>query len=1417
MSKVKWWEAVEEPTTVWRACVTEDGLDYYVNTETNQTSWDKPEELMTSSEVNDTGDWRWIPDPTEVYVPGKVIRKSGKKLEVELRDGTMRTCDESAAQNFNRTSLQRVVSDLTLLDDMSPQLILHCLKRRFLSGKIYTNIGTILISVNPYQMLDLYSPERLKQYTHRQPGQELPPHVYNIAHDAYYGITAFEQLQSVIISGESGAGKTEATKQCLQYLAAIAGSTSGVETKILKANPILEAFGNAKTIRNDNSSRFGKYIQVFFDHDDKIGGCQIESYLLEKIRVSNPSDNERNYHAFYQLCSAAPPETRTKLQLLTRPQEYKILATCVEVPTINDPRDFKELMDAFKDLAFSDADVAGIFVVLGAVLALGNVDFEEGKPDEAVITSKTQKHLDVAAQILKLDAKELAKKLVTREVRVSGQETAFAVLNVKASSENRFALSKFIYSKMFDWVVARINASFANTTEDSIFGKSGAEQMYIGILDIFGFEIFELNSLEQLCINFTNEMLQQHFNNNTFKLEAKLYKTEGIDVPTIDFVDNAPMIALLTQSNVGVLPMLDEELRIPGGSEGNFLTKLQEKQSSNAVFDPMRKLRDCFGVRHFAGAVSYNVRGFLEKNRDTLTIDLLDLLQTSTQAFMQKLYPADETLSTAQRKHSLVHQFQKQLEDLMKQLYRTTPHYIRCVKPNNEKKALTFVPRNCYDQLTYSGVFEAVAIRKQGFPFRLNHEEFASRYTKICAEEIPEGTNTRDTCMSIVNQSGLDLANVRVGSSKMLYRALEYRKLELDWSICTKNQKILDDLERLVKVETANMKREEKDAYIVELAAAVRESDLFRIHSAVAVKGRKLLEVFIEERVPKEIKKRMSIAKAEMIREELEELLELCDKEGYIIKLTRECREVLEKIIDADAALTMALAKMTEDFLERSLEMCKEFGYAGPLVSQAIRMLKGIRKSKAAINKALTRPYATAALRKAIAVCGQTGYTQAETRYSDCVNLLANVEEVENDLIEAKDSWNQKLLEAVIVKCDRRVFLGHKYRGPLEEACRDALKKVIFMNGVFKQAKERCLESQVIAAVKKGKELGIRSKDFSKLRKLVEGNYDDFLKLQYKRAKKCNEHARAIRVMVKRVDMLVNDKGSELAVKNFTGLKPSSDWAKERSGTYFGSTLIRGSGMLQYQSGDLQSPLTTAASGGQKPGVIATVHAKIFSKKYTDMFRMVQQVMGQSDASEDLPTKLHLLLQDLVTHPQMRNEAYLYIIKQTNNPPSRDIKSYKSAMPRGFALMAVLLTVFPPSKAFEGHLEFWLRQDCGWADELKRRYCLKGMVRRSVYHGASADLIPSLEEITTAIEALADPDTLAFNNILGPRLRLGEFEEPVEDELSFESSTSTGTGKGKGAWQAVVDAATQKTYYYNSETGKTQWKVPKELSASSSA
>jgi myosin heavy subunit len=555
-----------------------------------ETTWDKPTELMTDEEINATGEWLWVPSESQQFAPAKLISSKGTKHYVKYEDGSEATFSKSECYPFSRSWLKRIVSDLTLLDDMGSPLILHNLRMRFENGDIYTNIGNILISINPYQKLPLYTEEVIRKYKDRKLGAQLPPHVYDVTHDAYYRLTAFKQLQSLVISGESGSGKTEVTKQALQYLAAIAGSKGGIETKVLKANPVLEAFGNAKTLRNDNSSRFGKYMEIFLSNaNGEITGASTQNYLLEKIRVVQPSPGERNFHIFYQLCKAAPDDIRKRYKIKPNPADYYYLKSCTDVPTINDEKDMSEVIGAMKELGFSSLERDGLFAVVSAILALGNIKFRETKADQSeVVPDKSGLWLESAAEILQIDTGALANALVTQMLIIPGQAPTTMTLNVDKASNTRHALSKFMYERMFNWLVTRINQ-----TLDITGGEGHKGLLYIGILDIFGFEIFKNNSFEQLCINFTNEMLQQHFNNNTFKLEEKLYVSEGIEWTSIKFIDNQPMIDLITAKTIGVLPLLDEELKVPKGSDKGFLSKLAEKQGKNEKYgraksmDPM--------------------------------------------------------------------------------------------------------------------------------------------------------------------------------------------------------------------------------------------------------------------------------------------------------------------------------------------------------------------------------------------------------------------------------------------------------------------------------------------------------------------------------------------------------------------------------------------------------------------------------------------------------------------------------------------------------------------------------------------------------------------------------------------------------------------------------------------------------------
>lgn len=410
-----WWKTKEldkENFSDWQELRTDDGLVYYFNRVTQETTWDKPDELMSEDEKQSSSAWVWVPDETDVYLPARKLDESGPQILVELESGDERHVKKRDVIPMKKSSLQRIVADLTLLDEMSVPLILHCLRKRFEAGKIYSSIGTILISINPYTQLDLYTPQMIRKYRNSlEEHREVPPHVFVVADQAYKGLTFKAGInQSIVISGESGAGKTEATKQCLSYLGAVAGSVAGVEKKVFDANPILEGFGNAKTIRNNNSSRFGKYLEIYMNEHLQLMGGRTTNYLLEKVRVARQADGERNYHIFYMLTKGADRSLRQQLEL-GQPEAYQYCTggNCVTVPGINDKADFEDVREAFKTLEFNGKDVDSIYRLVAGIIHMGNIEFEVVKSNYADDTSRVANKgpLQAAAKLWQVDAKEL--------------------------------------------------------------------------------------------------------------------------------------------------------------------------------------------------------------------------------------------------------------------------------------------------------------------------------------------------------------------------------------------------------------------------------------------------------------------------------------------------------------------------------------------------------------------------------------------------------------------------------------------------------------------------------------------------------------------------------------------------------------------------------------------------------------------------------------------------------------------------------------------------------------------------------------------------------------------------------------------------------------------------------------------------
>eukprot|EP00924_Labyrinthula_sp_SR-Ha-C_P009321 maker-scaffold_2-snap-gene-20.33-mRNA-1 protein AED:0.00 eAED:0.00 QI:73/1/1/1/1/1/2/54/1259 len=779
---------------VWQEKRTLDGMAFYVETETNDVSWHKPEALMSAEEKQDSeGEWVWVPHPVDMWQAGRVVKRdSDGSTHVALDNGSLMMVPASGVMqgpetgqrkqvvplwSLNKNDLRFVEDDLVMLDPVNEAFIINNLDRRYRQGKIYTWVGaskSVLVSINPYQNLPLYGVDMITLHRNKPGDVALEPHVFEVANESYDSMAYQRKNQSILISGESGAGKTEATKQCLKYLAHIAGSDSNVEEKILVANPLLEAFGNAKTIRNINSSRFGKWMEVYFDTTSaKMKGGQIINYLLERSRVVHQARNERNFHIFYQLLK--DPSCKSNFNLKS-PDQYKYTnqSGCVDVPQINDQREFSEVKNAMDLLEFTKEEQQSILELTAAVLWLGNVSFESKLHSGSVDGSQVAPGdaLGQVASLLELSEDTLAKILCYRTIKPRGGfDTAVIPLPKADALAGCGSLAMGIYGKLFNWLVLRVNDSLGET-----------EGRVLGILDIFGFEIFENNSFEQLCINYANEKLQMLFNDTTFREEEQLYRKEGVSYTPIQFIDNAEVVEVIEKKPNGILPVLDDECIIPEGSDQKFMNKIEDTHTAKSCFetDPKRRFENqlSFEIKHYAGVVKYDASAFMVKNVDTVFPDMYDAMATSNKSLLKTIFDSSD-----RKIKTLSLQFRGQLKTLMETLRQTDSRFIRCVKPNEVMASNQFVASNCVEQLRYSGVFEAVDIRKTGYPFRYTHKQFVSIYSCInpgySYRTNVRGGNYAARVKEICDVNKQDFSGVEIGNTMALYKANEYKLLKL--------------------------------------------------------------------------------------------------------------------------------------------------------------------------------------------------------------------------------------------------------------------------------------------------------------------------------------------------------------------------------------------------------------------------------------------------------------------------------------------------------------------------------------------------------------------------------------------------------------------------------------------------------------
>ncbi|XP_062148576.1 myosin-17-like isoform X2 [Alnus glutinosa] len=725
-----------------------------------------PDNIIVGSHV-------WVEDPSLAWIDGEVFRINGEEVHVRSTNGKTVVMNISKVFPKDTEAPPGGVDDMTKLSYLHEPGVLHNLATRYELNEIYTYTGNILIAVNPFQRLPhLYDTHMMEQYKGAGFG-ELSPHVFAVADVAYRAMINEGKSNSILVSGESGAGKTETTKMLMRYLAYLGGRSGvegrTVEQQVLESNPVLEAFGNAKTVRNNNSSRFGKFVEIQFDKSGRISGAAVRTYLLERSRVCQISDPERNYHCFYLLC-AAPPEDRERYRL-ENPKSFHYLnqSTCFELDGVDDAHEYLATRRAMDIVGISEEEQDAIFRVVAAILHLGNIEFAKGKEiDSSVIKDeKSRFHLNVTAELLKCDAKNLEEALIKRAM-VTPEEIITRTLDPVAALGSRDAFAKTIYSRLFDWIVDKINISI---------GQDPNSKSLIGVLDIYGFESFKHNSFEQFCINFTNEKLQQHFNQHVFKMEQEEYTKEEINWSYIEFVDNQDVLDLIEKKPGGIIALLDEACMFPKSTHETFAQKLYQTFKNHKRFIKPKLSRTSFTISHYAGEVIYLADLFLDKNKDYVVAEHQDLLTASKCSFVAGLFPPlPEESSKSSKFSSIGSRFKLQLQSLMETLSSTEPHYIRCVKPNNVLKPAIFESLNVIQQLRCGGVLEAIRISCAGYPTRRTFYEFLHRFGVLAPEVLEGNHDEKVACQMIMDKKGLK--GYQIGKTKVFLRAGQMAELD---------------------------------------------------------------------------------------------------------------------------------------------------------------------------------------------------------------------------------------------------------------------------------------------------------------------------------------------------------------------------------------------------------------------------------------------------------------------------------------------------------------------------------------------------------------------------------------------------------------------------------------------------------------
>lgn len=760
----------------------------------------------------------WAPHPTEGFQMGNIVDIGADSLTIEPLGQKGKTFLALINQVFPaEEDSKKDVEDNCSLMYLNEATLLHNIKVRYSKDRIYTYVANILIAVNPYfDIPKIYSSDTIKSYQGKSLGT-MPPHVFAIADKAFRDMKVLKMSQSIIVSGESGAGKTENTKFVLRYLTESYGTGQDIDDRIVEANPLLEAFGNAKTVRNNNSSRFGKFVEIHFNEKSSVVGGFVSHYLLEKSRICVQGKEERNYHIFYRLCAGASEDIRERLHL-SSPDNFRYLnrgctryfanketdkqilqnrktpehlkAGSLKDPLLDDHGDFIRMCTAMKKIGLDDEEKLDLFRVVAGVLHLGNIDFEEAGSTSGGcnLKNKSAQSLEYCAELLGLDQDDLRVSLTTRVMLTTAGGTKGTVikvpLKVEQANNARDALAKTVYSHLFDHVVNRVNQCFPFETSS----------YFIGVLDIAGFEYFEHNSFEQFCINYCNEKLQQFFNERILKEEQELYQKEGLGVNEVHYVDNQDCIDLIEAKLVGILDILDEENRLPQPSDQHFTSAVHRKHKDHFRLSIPRKsklavhrnIRDDEGfiIRHFAGAVCYETTQFVEKNNDALHMSLESLICESRDKFVRELFESstNNNKDTKQKAGKLSfisvgNKFKTQLNLLLDKLRSTGASFIRCIKPNLKMTSHDFEGAQILSQLQCSGMVSVLDLMQGGFPSRASFHELYNMYKKYMPDKLAR-LDPRLFCKALFKALGLNEVDYKFGLTKVFFRPGKFAEFD---------------------------------------------------------------------------------------------------------------------------------------------------------------------------------------------------------------------------------------------------------------------------------------------------------------------------------------------------------------------------------------------------------------------------------------------------------------------------------------------------------------------------------------------------------------------------------------------------------------------------------------------------------------